>query len=154
MAGSKKTKIRKLTGFQKRLLDIIKSAEDVQMAYYKRRHISRSALRFAGKLGVDEDQGVGAIRRKILVRPEYARELLQALSDENLLSRTKLDKYTLSREAVESMGYLLRRRGYVRAAVARILRRDLAKRGFIEALREHKAPRKTRAIPPIVGYFR
>ena len=154
MARVKKAKIRKLTGFQKRLLDIIKSAEDTQIAYYRRRHISRRALRFAGKLGVDEGEGVGAIRRKILVRPEYARELLQTLCDENLLSKTKLDKYGLSQEAVESMAYLLRKRGYVRAAVSRILRRDLAKRGFIEALREHKPPRKTRAIPPIVGYFR
>ena len=154
MARVKKVKIKKLTGLQKKLLAIIKSAEDVQIAYYKRRHISRRALRFAGKLGVDEDEGVGAIRRKILVRPEYARELLHTLCDENLLSKTKLDKYILSQEAVESMAYLLRRRGYVRSAVSRILRRDLAKRGFIEALREHKAPRKTRVIPPIVGYFK
>ncbi len=149
-----KVQIKKLTGLQKKVLDIIKSGEDAQIAYYRRRHISRRALRFAGKLGVDEDQGVGAIRHKILVRPEYAKELLQTLCDENLLSKTKLDKYGLSQEAVESMAYLLRRRGYVRAAVSRILRRDLAKRGFIEALREHKPPRKTRAIPPIVGYFR
>ena len=149
-----KVQIKKLTGFQKTLLGIIKSAEDAQIAYYRRKHISRRALRFAGKLGVDEDEGVRAIRGKILVRPEYARELLYSLCKESLLSKTKLNKYTLSQEAIESIGYLLRKRGYVRAAVARTLRRDLAKRGFIKALREHKPPRKTRAIPPIVGYFR
>jgi len=154
VARVKKAKVQKLTGLQKRLLDTIKSAEDAQIAYCRRKHISRRALRFAGKLGVDEDEGAGAIRRKILVRPEYALELLHTLCDEHLLSRTKLDKYTLSQEAIESMGYLLQKRGYVGAAVSRILRRDLAKRGFIEALREHKAPRKTRVIPPIVGYFR
>ena len=154
MARVEKAKVQKLTGLQKKLLDTIKSAEDAQIAYYRRKHISRRSLRFAGKLGVDEDEGIGAIRRKILVRPEYARELLHTLCDEHLLSKTKLDKYILSQEAVESMAYLLRRRGYVRSAVSRILRRDLAKRGFIEALREHKPPRKTRVIPPIVGYFR
>ena len=154
MARVKKAKIRKLTGFQKKLLDIIKNAEDTQIAYYKRKHISRRSLRFAGKLGVDEEEGVRAIRGKILVRPEYARELLLTLCDKNLLSKTKLDKYTLSQEAIESMAYQLRKRGYVRAAVTRILRRNLAKRGFIRALREHKPPGKTRAIPPIVGYFK
>ena len=149
-----KVQLKKLTGFKKKLLDIIKSAEDVQIAYYKRKHISRRALRFAGKLGVDENEGIGAIRRKILVSPEYASELLRTLRDENFLSKTKLDKYTLSHEAVESIAYLLRKRGYVRAAVRRLLRRDLAKRGYIEALREHKPPRKTRIIPPIIGYFK
>ncbi len=149
-----KVQIKKLTGFKKALLDMIKSAEDTQIAYYKRKHISRRSLRFAGKLGVDEDEGIGAIRRKILVRPEYARELLHTLCDENLLSKTRLDKYTLSQEAIESMAYELRKRGYVRAAVTRILRRNLAKRGFIRALREHKPPSKTRLIPPIVGYFK
>jgi len=154
VARVKKAKIRKLTGFQKRLLDVIKSAEDMQIAYYKRKHISRRALRYAGKLGVDEDEGIRAIRRKILVRPEYAQELLHTLCDKHLLSRTKLDKYTLSQEAIESMAYQLQKRGYVKAAVTRILRRNLAKRGFIRALQEHKAPTKTKIIPPIVGYFK
>ena len=153
-ANMAKVQIKKLTGFQKTLLDMVRSAEDVQIAYYRRKHISRRALRFAGKLGVDEDEGVGAIRRKILVSPKYALELLHALHDENLLSKTKLDKYTLSQEAIESVGYLLRRRGYIRSAVSRLLRRDLAKRGFIKALREHKPPRKTTVIPPIIGYFK
>ena len=149
-----KVQLKKLSGFKKKLLDIVKGLEDVQIAYYKRKKISRRALRLAGKLGVDEDEGIEAIRRKILVSPEYGRELLYTLRDENLLSKSKLDKYTISQEAIESIAYELRKRGYVRAAVARILRRDLAKRGYIEALREHKAPRKTRAIPPIVGYFK
>ena len=149
-----KVQINKLTGFKKKLLDIIKNAEDVEIAYYKRKHISRRALRLTGKLGVDENEGIQTIRRKILVSPEYARELLHTLHDENLLSKTKLDKYTLSKEAIESIAYLLRKRGYVRRAVWRLLRRDLAKRGFIEGLREHKPPRKNTIIPPIVGYFK
>jgi len=70
------------------------------------------------------------------------------------LSKTNLDKYTLSQEATESMARELQKRGYVRAAVRRILRRQLAKRGYIRALREHEAPRRTTIIPPIIGYFR
>jgi len=149
-----KVQVGKLSGFKKKLLDVVKDAEDVKIAYYRRKRISRRALRLAGKLGVDEDEGVGAIRRKILVSPEYASELLHTLHDERFLSKTKLDKYTLSQEAIESMARELQKRGYVRAAVRRILRRQLAKRGYIRALREHKAPRKTTIIPPIIGYFR
>lgn len=149
-----KVQVKKLTGFKRKLLDIIKDAEDVQIAYYKRKKIPRRTLRLAGKLGVDEDEGIEAIRRKILVSPEYACELLHTLHNENLLSRTKLDKYTLSQEAIESIAYALRKRGYLRVAVKRLLRRVLAKRGYIEALREHKPPRRTTIIPPIIGYFK
>ncbi len=151
---AKKVQVKRLTGFKRKLLDIIRDAEDVQIAYCKRKHISRRLLRITGKLGLDEDEGVSAIRRKILVSPEYSRELMHTLHDENLLSKTKLGKYTLSREALESIAYELRKRGFVRAAVNRILRGDLARRGYIEALREHRPPRKTTIIPPIVGYFK
>lgn len=146
--------MKKLTGFKKKLLDIIKDAEDVQIAYYKRKRIPRKVLRLAGKVGVNKDEGIEAIRRRILVSPEYGRELLHTLCDENLLSKTKLDKYTLSQEAIESIARELQKRGYLRDAVRRLLRRDLAKRGYIKALREHKPPRKTRVIPPIIGYFK
>lgn len=151
---AKKVQLKRLTGFERKLLDIIKNAEDVQIAYCKRKNIPRRLLQLTGKLGLNEDEGVGAIRRKILVSPEYSRELLHTLHNENLLSKTKLDKYTLSREALERIAYELRKIGYVRTAVNRILRGDLAKRGYIEALREHKTPRKTTIIPPIVGYFK
>lgn len=151
---AKKVQLKKLTGFKKKLLDIISNAENVQIAYCKRKHISRRLLRLTGKLGVDEDEGVEAIRRKILVSAENSRELLHTLHNENFLSKTKLGKYTLSQEALESIAYELQKRGYVMAAVRRLLRRDLAKRGYIEALREHKPPRKTTIIPPIVGYFK
>ena len=149
-----KVQVKKITGFQKKLLDIITDAENVQIAFYKRKKIPRRSLRLAGKIGVDEDEGVEVIIRKILVSPEYGRELLHMLHDENFLTRTKLDKYTLSQEAIEGIAYQLRKRGYLRAAVRRLLRRTLAKRGYIEALREHKAPSKTKIIPPIIGFFR
>lgn len=151
---AKKVQLKRLTGFKKKLLDIIRDMENVQIAYYKSKKIPKRLLRLTGKLGLDEDEGVGAIRRKILVSPDYAGELLHALHDEHLLSKTKLGKYTLSQEALESIAYELQKRGYVMAAVRRLLRRDLAKRGYIEALREHKPPRKTTIIPPIVGYFK
>lgn len=149
-----KVQAKKLSGFKKKLLDIIKHAEDAKIAFYKRKRISRRALRTAGKLGVDEEEGTGAIRRRLLVPPGYACELLHALHDESLLSKSKLGKYMLSRTAMESMAYELRKRGYVRAVVWRLLRQDLAKRGYIETLREHKPPGKSRIIPPIIGYFK
>ena len=149
-----KPKMKKLTGLRKKLLDVIKDAEDAKRAHYRRRRVSIRSLRLAGKLGVDEDEGVSAIKRKVLIPPEYASELLHTLHDEAFLSKTKLDKYTLSQEAIESMARELQKRGYVRVAVRRILRRQLAKRGYIRALREHKAPGRTAIIPPIIGYFK
>lgn len=149
-----KAKVKKITGFQKRLLDIVRDAEDVKIAYYKRRHVRRSSLRVMGRLGVEENEGVTAIRRRILVSPDYALELLVKLLDDGFLSKTKLDLYTLSETAIESISRELERRGYVRAAVRRILRRQLAKRGYIQALREHRAPTRTHVLPPIIGYFR
>ena len=149
-----KVQVKKLTGFKKKILDIIKELEDREIAFYRRKRIPRRSLRLAGKLGAEENIAIGAIRRRVLVSPEYAKSVLRSLCNENFLSRTKLDKYTLSQEAIESIARELQKRGYLRDAVRRLLRRDLAKRGYIKALSEHKAPRKTTIIPPIIGYFK
>lgn len=149
-----KVKLKKLTGLEKKLLDIISEAENAQIAYYKRKKIPKRVLRLTGELGVDEDKAIEAIRRGILVSPEYASELLHSLHSKGLLSKTKLGKYGLSQKALEDIAYNLRKRGYIRVAVNRLLRKDLSKRGYIKALREHKPPRKTTTIPPIVGYFK
>jgi len=150
----KKIPVQKISGFQKKALDEIKEAEDVVMRQLRRRHYSLRAMRYSGRVGIAEDKMVGLFHRRFLISEEYARDILKSLCDKGLLTRTKLDLYSLSQSAIESVGYLLRKRGYVSEAVRKILRRELASRGYIKELAEHKAPRRTHVLPPIIGYFK
>ena len=150
----KRPLVRKITGFQKKALDRVKEAEDAVMRQLRRRHYSVRAMRRSGRVGIEEDKAVSFFHRRMLVSEEYARDILKSLYDKGLLTRTKHDLYALSQSALESIGYLLRKRGYVSEAVRKILRRELASRGYIRELAEHRAPTRTKVLPPIIGYFK
>ncbi len=149
-----KVPVKKMTGFQKRVLDTVKGAEDAVMRQLRRRRYSVRAMRQSGRVGIGEDEVVNLFHRRMLVSEQYARDILTSLYDKGLLTKTKHDLYALSQSAIESIGYLLRKRGYVSEAVRKILRRELASRGYIRELAEHRAPTRTKVLPPIIGYFR
>ncbi|ODS30608.1 MAG: hypothetical protein SCARUB_04277 [Candidatus Scalindua rubra] len=150
----KRPPIIKVTGFEKRTLDRVKEAEDAVMRQLRRRHYSVRAMRRSGRVGIGEDEVVNLFHRRMLISEEYARDILKSLYDKGFLTKTKYDLYALSQSAIESIGYLLRKRGYVSEAVRKILRRELASRGYIRELAEHKAPTRTKVLPPIIGYFK
>ncbi|MEE8300136.1 MAG: hypothetical protein V3R28_02385 [Desulfatiglandales bacterium] len=150
----KRIPIKKITGFDKRAIDRIREAEDAVMRHLRRKHYSVRAMRRSGRVGIGEDEAVNFFHRRMLISEEYAREILQSLHEKGFLTKTKYDLYALSQSAIESIGYLLRKRGYVSEAVRKILRRELASRGYIRELAEHKAPSRTKALPPIIGYFK
>ncbi len=146
--------MKPITGFKKKLMDIVKEQEDLVIASYRRQGISRRRLRLSGRLGVERPKAERAIGRKLIVSDGYAEQLFQSLCDERFLRPTERGLFTLSEEAIEAIARALQRRGYVREAIRRLLRRELAKRGFTRSLGEHRPPRRTRAIPPIIGYFK
>ena len=150
----KKHLVRKMTGFQKKALDGVKEAEDAVMRQLRRKRYSVRAMRRSGRVGIEEDKAVELLRRSMLVSEEYARDILKSLYDKGLLTRTHHDLYAMSQSAIESVGYLLRKRGYISEAVRKILRRELASRGYIRELAEHRAPTRTKVLPPIIGYFK
>ena len=149
----KRVPVKRVTGFEKRAIDRVRKAEDAVMRQLRRKRYSVRAMRRSGRVGIGEDEAVKFFHRRMLISEEYAREVLQSLYEKGLLTRTRYDLYALSQSAIESIGYLLRKRGYVSEAVRKILRRELASRGYIRELAEHKAPRRTKALPPIIGYF-
>ncbi len=150
----KRPPIKKITGFEKRTLDTVKEAEDVIMRQLRRRHYSVRAMRRSGRVGIGEEEAVSFFHKRMLISEEYAREILKSLYDKGLLTSTRYDLYALSQSSIESIGYLLRKRGYVSEAVRKILRRELASRGYIRELAEHRTPKRTKVLPPIIGYFK
>lgn len=150
----KKVPIKKITDLEKKVLDIVKVAEDGVMSDLRRRHYSVRAMRGSGRVGIGEERVASLFQRRMLVSEEYARDILKSLYDKGLLTKTQHDLYALSQSAIESIGYLLRKRGYVSEVVTKILRRELMSRGYIRELAEHKAPTRTKTLPPIVGYFK
>ena len=153
MAKKKAVAAQKLSGFENRLLNVIKKSEDNKIRYYRRRGYSRRALRMSGKLGMKNFEVQRVISSELLVGEEYAESVFQSLYEKKFLDKSKLDFYSLSHQALEAMALVLRKRGVWGAAVIKILRRELASRGMTRELRTHQSPKRTRVIPPIIGHF-
>lgn len=153
MAKKKTVAVQKISGFENRVLNVIKKSEDAKIRRYRRKGYSRRALRVSGRLGRKDFEIQRVISSDLLLRPAYAKSVFQSLYDKKFLDKSKLDFYSLSSKALEAMALVLRKRGVWGPAVIKILRRELASRGMIRELRAHEPPRRTKIIPPIIGHF-
>jgi len=143
----------KISGFENRVLHVIKKSEDTKIRQYRRRGYSRRALRVSGKMGMKEFEIQRVLSSQLLMGREYAGSLFQSLYGKEFLDKSQLDFYSLSPRALEAMALVLRKRGIWGPAVVKILRRELRSRGMIRELRAHQPPRKAKIIPPIIGHF-
>lgn len=153
MAEKKTNAVQKISGFENKVLHIMKKLEDTKIRYYRSKGYSRRALRVSGKLGMKDSEIQRVISSELSLRSEYAESIFQSLYDRGFLDKSKLDFYSLSPKSLETMALVFRKRGLWGAAIIKILRKDLASRAMIRELRTHQPSRRTRVIPPIIGHF-
>ena len=153
MVKKKVEAVQKLSGFENRILNTLKKSEDSKIRQYRRRGYPRRVLRAIGKMGMKDFEIQRVISSQLLVREEYAASVFQLLSDKGFFDKSKLDYYSLNPKALEAMALVLRKRGLWGPAVIKILRRDLVSRGMTRELKTHRPPKRTKAIPPIIGHF-